>query len=96
MPVSAMIEAMDERTRCVTASTVTFAPGFRTDLATLGAACRERDVFFLAELEQMSAPEISDTLGVNVNTVYTRLRAARQAFSRFVARTRAGDGGSDG
>lgn len=45
-----------------------------------------REVFVLAELEGMSAPEIAEALGVNVNTVYTRLRAARQRFCRLVAR----------
>ncbi len=49
MPVARMAEAIDERTRAVTASTVTFSPGFRADLAMLGRACRERDVFFLVD-----------------------------------------------
>jgi RNA polymerase sigma-70 factor (ECF subfamily) len=40
----------------------------------------KRAVFILAELEQMSAPEIAEALGVKLNTVYSRLRAARQAF----------------
>ena len=45
-----------------------------------------RAVFVLAELEQMSAPDIADALGVNVNTVYARLRAARRDFEQGVAR----------
>ncbi|MCX4246350.1 RNA polymerase sigma factor [Paraliomyxa miuraensis] len=44
-----------------------------------------REVFVLAELEGMSAPEIAEALGINVNTVYTRLRAARQRFFRLVS-----------
>lgn len=44
-----------------------------------------RPVFILAELEQMTAPEIGETLGLKVNTVYSRLRLARQAFERAVA-----------
>lgn len=48
----AMIEAIDTRTRVVTASTVTFTPGFRTDIEALGKACRERDVFFLVDAVQ--------------------------------------------
>jgi RNA polymerase sigma-70 factor (ECF subfamily) len=40
----------------------------------------KRAVFVSAELEQMSAPEIASALGVKLNTVYSRLRAARQAF----------------
>ncbi len=51
----------------------------------------KRVVFVLAELEQMSAPEIAEVLGENVNTVYARLRAARQAFETLVAREQARD-----
>ena len=43
-----------------------------------------RAVFVLAELEQMTAPEIAEALQVNPNTVYSRLRAARQAFQQAV------------
>jgi RNA polymerase sigma-70 factor (ECF subfamily) len=45
----------------------------------------KRDVFILAELEQMSAPEIAEALGVKLNTVYSRLRAARQAFHALLS-----------
>ena len=37
-----------------------------------------RVVFILADLEGCSAPEIASRLDLNVNTVYTRLRSARQ------------------
>jgi RNA polymerase sigma-70 factor (ECF subfamily) len=43
----------------------------------------------LAELEQMTAPEISSVLGVNLNTVYSRLRLARRDFDAALARHRA-------
>lgn len=46
----------------------------------------KRNVFILAELEQMSAPEIASALSVKPNTVYSRLRAARQAFSEILKR----------
>jgi len=52
----------------------------------------KRQVLVLAEFEEMSAPEIADALGVNVNTVYARLRSARvefdKAMARHLARTR--------
>jgi RNA polymerase sigma-70 factor (ECF subfamily) len=38
----------------------------------------KREAFVLAELEGLSAPEISAILGANVNTVYARIRAARK------------------
>ncbi len=50
---------------------------------------QKREVFILVELEQMSIPEVAQALGVNTNTVYSRLRAARQAFNETVARYRA-------
>jgi RNA polymerase sigma factor (sigma-70 family) len=40
-----------------------------------------RSVFVLAELEGMRGPEIARALGLNPNTVRSRLRAARQAFA---------------
>lgn len=46
----------------------------------------KREVFVLAELEQMTVPEIADAIGANLNTVYSRLRAARAAFDAAVAR----------
>jgi RNA polymerase sigma-70 factor (ECF subfamily) len=37
----------------------------------------KRAVYVLAELEGMTVVEIAEGLGTNVNTIYTRLRAAR-------------------
>lgn len=49
----------------------------------------QREVFVLSELEQMSAPEIVELTGAKLNTVYSRLRLARRAFERALARMRA-------
>jgi RNA polymerase sigma-70 factor (ECF subfamily) len=51
----------------------------------------KRTVFILAELEQMTAPEIAVATSTNVNTVYARLRAARKDFELAVTRLRARD-----
>ncbi len=51
----------------------------------------KRAVFVLAELEQMSAPDIALALGVPFNTVYSRLRLARREFAAAAARHRARD-----
>jgi RNA polymerase sigma-70 factor, ECF subfamily len=48
-----------------------------------------RTVFVMMDLEQMSAPEVSEALGVNLNTVYSRHRAARRDFEAALARYRA-------
>ncbi|HEY3449235.1 MAG TPA: sigma-70 family RNA polymerase sigma factor [Myxococcales bacterium] len=50
----------------------------------------KRDVLVLADLEQLSAPEIAEIVGVNPNTVYSRLRAAREQFNEAVARYQRG------
>jgi RNA polymerase sigma-70 factor (ECF subfamily) len=47
-----------------------------------------RAVFVLAELEQMTAPEVSAALGVNLNTVYSRLRSARRDINAALERLR--------
>jgi RNA polymerase sigma-70 factor (ECF subfamily) len=49
----------------------------------------KREVFFLAELEQMTAPEIGEALGIPLTTVYSRLRAARIEFEEALGRQRA-------
>lgn len=49
----------------------------------------KREVLVLAELEEMTVPEIASMLGVNVNTIYGRLRAARRDFEMAHARYRA-------
>jgi RNA polymerase sigma-70 factor (ECF subfamily) len=54
----------------------------------------KREVFVLAELERFSAGEIADVIGVNINTVYSRLRLAREAFAESAARYRAREKGS--
>jgi RNA polymerase sigma-70 factor, ECF subfamily len=50
----------------------------------------KREVFVMGELEQMTAPEIAEALGINVNTVYSRVRAARLAFTAALARRQGG------
>jgi RNA polymerase sigma-70 factor, ECF subfamily len=54
-------------------------------------ADERREVFVMADLEQMTMPEIAETLGINVNTAYARLRLARQEFEQALARHRARD-----
>ncbi len=49
----------------------------------------KRAVLVLAELEQMTVPEIAEAVEANVNTVYSRLRAARRELDEAVARYRA-------
>ena len=54
----------------------------------------KREVFVLAELEQLSVPEIAEALEIPLNTAYSRLRLAREAFEQRLARhaARGGNG----
>jgi RNA polymerase sigma-70 factor (ECF subfamily) len=52
-----------------------------------------RAVFVLAELEQLTAPEIAAIVGAPLNTVYSRLRLARIDFAKAISRHRARDVG---
>ena len=49
-----------------------------------------REVFALAELEEMTAPEIAAAIKVPLNTVYSRLRLARQELKLAIERQYAG------
>jgi RNA polymerase sigma-70 factor (ECF subfamily) len=51
-----------------------------------------REVFVMVELEQMTIPEIALLLSEKTNTIYSRLRLAREDFERSAARCRARDG----
>lgn len=46
----------------------------------------KREVFALVELEELSIPEAAEVLEIPLNTAYSRLRAARQAFEAALAR----------
>lgn len=47
---------------------------------------RQAIVFFLADIEGMTAPEIATSLQVGLNTVYSRLRLARERFEQALRR----------
>ncbi len=45
----------------------------------------KRAMLVLADIEQMTAPEIAELTGTKLNTVYTRLRRARRQFNQALA-----------
>jgi RNA polymerase sigma-70 factor (ECF subfamily) len=51
----------------------------------------KRAAFVLAELEEMSLAEVAVAVGANVNTVSSRLKAARRQFEAALRRLRAKD-----
>jgi len=59
-PVDDMAGRIDNRTRLVTGATVSFAPGFRTDVAGLGRACRKKGVLFVVDAAQSAGVLATD------------------------------------
>lgn len=67
VPVDEMIARIDARTRVVTCATVSFAPGFRTDVATLGEACRRRGVMLVVDAAQSIGVLADDVQKLNID-----------------------------
>ena len=51
-----------------------------------------RAVLLLHEIEEMTAPEIADALGIPLNTVYSRLRVARAELEESIRQLQPGEG----
>lgn len=47
----------------------------------------QREIFYLVDIEGVRPPLIAEEMGVSVNTIYSRLRLARQKFKAFAAET---------
>jgi cysteine desulfurase/selenocysteine lyase len=52
IPVDEIIKHVDGGTRIITVATVSFAPGFRTDVDALGEVCRSRGILLLVDAAQ--------------------------------------------
>jgi RNA polymerase sigma-70 factor (ECF subfamily) len=46
----------------------------------------KRDIFVLCVLEERAGPEVAAILGLNLNTVYSRARSAREEFRQALGR----------
>jgi RNA polymerase sigma-70 factor (ECF subfamily) len=46
----------------------------------------KREILMLAELEDMTVPEIAEAVGIPLNTAYSRLRVARRKFNELFSR----------
>ncbi len=51
----------------------------------------QREVFVLAEVAQLRAPEIAEVMGIKLNTVYSRLRLARSRMKTSLEAMRRAD-----
>jgi len=80
IPVGGMVEAMDERTRLVTASHVTFSPGFITDIGLLASEARSREVLVLVDSAQSAGTIQTDVRKLDVDAVALGAQKALMAF----------------
>lgn len=80
IPVEEMIGAIDERTRVVTVSTVTFSPGFITDVPSIAAACRERGVLTVVDAAQSVGVLQTDARQLGVDALAAATQKGLLAF----------------
>ena len=69
IPVNDIIARMDGGTRMVSVSTVTFSPGFRTEVEKLGRACRKHDVLLLVDAAQSAGVLHTDVAQSHVDAL---------------------------
>lgn len=80
IPVSRMVEAMDEGTRLVTASSVTFSPGFISDIPTLAREARTRGVLTLVDAAQSAGSLETDVRALGVDALALGTQKSLLAF----------------
>lgn len=71
IPAADVAAAVDARTVAVAASTVSFMPGFRTDLAPIAAAARANDALFLVDATQSTGVLETDVQAMGVDALVT-------------------------
>lgn len=67
IPIEGLIEAINSRTRVLAISSVQFASGFRTDLATLGEYCQSKGVFLCVDAIQSLGVFAIDVKAMNID-----------------------------
>lgn len=67
IPIEKVFEAIDSRTRIVSISSVQFASGYRTDVATLGEYCQSKGVFLCVDAIQSVGVFPIDVKGMSID-----------------------------
>jgi cysteine desulfurase/selenocysteine lyase len=80
MPVAEMVSAMDDRTKLVTASTITFSPGFISDIPTLTREARARGVLTLLDAAQSAGSMEIDVGALGVDALALGTQKSLLAF----------------
>lgn len=69
--VQQLLEYADERTRIITVSTITFAPGHSTNVDLLGEECRKRNIFFFVDAAQSVGVSHTDVQQSKIDALST-------------------------
>ena len=71
IPVDEIVKRVDGGTRVITVSTVSFAPGFRTDVDPLGEVCRARGILLMADAAQSAGILHTDVARSKIDALAT-------------------------
>jgi cysteine desulfurase/selenocysteine lyase len=80
IPLESLSAAIDDRTRLVTVPTVSFSPGFVTDIHPIAEICRRRGVFLLADAAQSIGVLHTDVRRLGVDALATATQKALLGF----------------
>lgn len=71
IPLERVLEAIDDRTRVVTVSSISFSPGFQFPIGKLGEHCRERGVLLIVDAAQSIGILDTDVKAMRVDALAT-------------------------
>jgi cysteine desulfurase/selenocysteine lyase len=80
LPADLFAESIDEKTRLVTVPTVSFSPGFITNVAPIAKRCSELGVFLLVDAAQSIGVEHTDVKAMGVDGLAVATQKAMMAF----------------
>jgi cysteine desulfurase/selenocysteine lyase len=80
VPAERFVELMDDRTRLVTVPTVSFSPGFITDVAPIARRSRELGTFFLVDAAQSIGVQHTDVKAMGVDGLAVGTQKAMMGF----------------
>lgn len=74
IPLDKVVDAIDNRTRVVTLSSVSFSPGFRVPVAEIGAECRRRGVHLVVDAAQSIGILATDVAAQNIDVMASSMQ----------------------
>ena len=69
LTLEGLLPYVDDRTRVIAASAIQFFSGHRTNLAAIGAFCRERGILFVVDAIQSIGHMVTDVQAMNIDVL---------------------------